>query len=325
MNFKHNTNNPSQCQICLIKQVSQLSADKNNNNNINKSKYYSNRHKCYNKRCQQQQQASCDLLSVENQELISLGPPRIDSNNVEQVNSLSLKIILFLGVHFSCIISMIILCCYLEEINSKYSLNLLVFKLTAHYAKYFIYFLYFLMFSFFILIVSAARFRIQSPLHYFMFAAYTLVMSLFYSYLTLYYFTNLFIEFLSIVLLGLILMSLFCSCQRKFSLVNVPYLPYLYTFGSLSLFLAIYCLIKMNLIKSNITLSVFKPKLSIEFLITVLVGFVYTFYIIFDLQFILGDTILVDYDFLTLAFNLLTKDVIQLAFMFNSFVLSSIK
>ena len=324
MDLNQNENDKSKCQICIIKKVSELSVDKNNNNNNFRSKSRNesrDRHKHYNYK----HQRALDLLSLNNQEIISLEPPRIDPHDIEQANSISLKILITLCFHFVCIISCIICFCYLEEINSKYSLNSFLLKLTNLYPKYLVYLVYFLMFCLFILIVSVARFRMQSPLHFFIFIIYTIIMSLFYSYLTLYHYTNLFVEFFAIVLLSLILLVFFCSCQRKFSLINLPYLPYVYTFTSLIMFLIIYCCIKIYFIQTAISLTIFKQKITFDFILNIVVSFIYIFYILFDLQFILGNTSLIDYDILTLAFNLLTKDIVQLTFIFNSFILSLIK
>lgn len=338
--------NKSNCKLCTLKKTKSeclISKENDNNNNNNCFKSYNKtRHKCYHNFNSSKRHS--DILSMENQELLPLGAPRMHNNyafnneesnsdTFEQINSLSFRILIFLMIHFGFIITTTIFFCYLEEIKSQYAIRSIINKYIDKNAKFIIYFVYFLIFLFFLLMVSISKLKMQLPFQYLIFLIYTLIMSLFYTYLTMFHVTSILIEFFSIILLSLILLSIYCCCQRKYTLINVPYLPYVYSYLSILIFLFIFYLFKISLSVNgfrnvpSITGYSFLTNQEpiIEFVFNIVIAFFYIFYIIFDLQFILNNYSN-DYgcNSLTCALNLLTKDVIQLIFLFNSFILNSI-
>jgi len=125
---------------------------------------------------------------------------------------------------------------------------------------------------------------------------------------------------------------MYCFCQRKLTLINKPIVPYVYAYTGLGLFLAIFYLVKIYL--KSFQFLAYTGETTFEFLTICFISFLYIFYVIFDLQFILsnsqqggggGEEEERELSSITAAFNLLTKDIIQLIFLFNSYILNSIK
>ena len=337
----------NKCKICMLKNSNSACSlshhnksknkNKNNNNNYCFNNLNKGRHKCYSNNHARDDQSSA-VLSMENQELISLSPNRLpiqqqNDYDPEQVNKFTFRILFFLIAHFSSIIIVIVWHSYMEETKSFYSFKAMTSRLSDRNAKYVVYIVYSVIASFFVLMICISRLRIQFPLNYLMFFIYTVIMANFYGYITLYHGTSVFIEFFSIILLTLFLLAMLCLCQRKLSMIDVPFFPYLYSYLSIMLFLLIFYMIKTYLFDSQAN----KPLLvnyfflsngetNFEFIINLFFSFFYIFYIIFDLQLILQEG-LSDFnrDSLTCALNLLTKDVVQLTFLCNSYILNSIK
>ena len=332
----------SKCKICLIKksnsECSIKTTNTNNNNNNNNNNYFNQRyqHKCLHNNNKPNES---NIISIENQELISLNPYKkhdylnnnTNNNDLleEELNNLTFRILFLLMFHFSSIIITILFFCYLEESNSVYSINSILTKLNDKISKFLFIFIYFLIVLFFILMICISKISLRFPLNLLVFLFYTFIISLFYSYLTQHHANGLFIQFFFIILLDLFLVLLFCFCQRKLTLINKPIVPYIYSYLCLIIFLFIFYLVKIYF--KSITYLAYSNETLFEFLAIIFISFLYIFYIIFDLQFILSnyynnnDQNQNNISSITSAFNLITKDIVQLLFLFNSYILNSIK
>ena len=256
LNLKQIVMEINKCKICMLKKTNSacsLSHHKDNNRNNNNNtfcfkSYTKPRHKCiHNHHHNVEGNRSSAVLSMENQELISLSPirqhPAVFTQNdydPDQVNAFTFRILAFLILHFGLIVIAILWHSYLEETRNYFSFKSMISRLNDQNAKYVVYVVYSLISFFFMIMIWVSRLRIQFPLNYFMFFIYTAIMANFYSYATLYHGTSVFIEFFSIILLTLFLLAMLCLCQRKLNMVNNPYLPYPYIYLFVILFLIIF-------------------------------------------------------------------------------------
>jgi hypothetical protein len=331
----------SKCKICLIKKSNSecsIKTTNTNNNNNNNNNYFNQRyqHKCLHNN--NNKPNGSNIISIENQELISLNPYKKhdylhNTNDLleEELNNFAIRILFLLMFHFSSIIITISFFCYLEESNSVYAINSILTKLNDKISKYLFIFIYFLIVFFFILMICVSKISLRFPFNLLVFLFYTFIISLFYSYLTQHHANGLFIQFFFIILLDLFLLLLFCFCQRKLTLINKPIVPYIYSYLCLIIFLFIFYLVKAYF--KSITYLVYSNETLFEFLAIIFISFLYIFYIIFDLQFILSNYYnnnnnnedQNNISSITSAFNLITKDIVQLIFLFNSYILNSIK
>ena len=253
-------------------------------------------------------------------------------------NLMAFKILLALMFHIGFILISILVFSHLESIHSKFSITsilqrFLFYSISVKYSKILFWTMSMVNFLVFLLILIFPKFRSVFPLNCLMFMLYTLNLAIFYSFLTSFYATSFFAKFYALILVGLVFMVIFC-CQNKFTFYSVPYLPYFYVFFCTATFIVTFGLIRFYSIQLKIQIeSEINRKINIlnqsdfvEMIFSVLASFTYLFYILFDLQFILtSKSDSYQHDYLTAAFNLLTRDVMQMIFLMNSFLLSLIK
>ena len=276
----------------------------------------------------------------------------------KQCNLFSLNILKNILIHYLLIFFILVSFKLLKVNKSNYSMQVFlakIFSTSIASSSSIIWCSSGLSLIFFILLILFPKLRSCRPVNFIVFFFYTVSIGLFYSYLMDTYGTDFFLESNLIILISLILLVMFCL-QNKFTLFNVPCLPYAFVYTVLVIFVVIYSVtkiysaeIKVANIGNQIIQTKGKPPPAttrlpvhdsidlrkmfeafnlIEYFVSILISFIYVFYIIFDLQFIL-----VRYDlanelnnsaFLS-AFNLLTKDMLEMFLLLNTFLLNLIK
>ena len=276
----------------------------------------------------------------------------------KQCNLFSLNILKHIFIHYLLIFFILVLFKFLKVNKSNYSMQVFLAKIFNNSivsSTSIIWCSSGLSLTFFILLILCPKLRSCKPVNFIVFFFYTASIGLFYSYLMETYSTDFFLEFNTIVLISLVLLVIFCL-QNKFTLFNVPSLPYVFVYTVLVVFLVIYSVTKIysaqikipnigNQImhargKTSLTTTglpvqdsidlkkMFETFNLIEYFVSVLISFIFVFYVIFDLQFIL-----VRYDYadesnnsaFLSAFNLLTKDMLEMFLLLNTFLLNLIK
>lgn len=258
-------------------------------------------------------------------------------------NQFTLKILRIILIHFSIILFSLILFKYLHLINSQFSIDTYLMKIFLVSSKTILWTLSAIGLAIFIGLVTIPGLRSKEPLNLVTFIVYSVVLAIFYSYLSVYYEINFFVEFHFIVFASVILLVIFCSLQGKFTLFNVPCLPYVYIYSVLFVLIIMFgglrfYMYNLNWVdtskvtgaksaEKNIKYSSKVTFNVVEYICSAFGSFIFIFYLLFDLQFILAANngeCNRDKPFY-LAINLLTKDVIQMFFLFNSFLLNLVK
>ena len=155
-------------------------------------------------------------------------------------NQFTLKILRIILIHYSIILFFLILFKYLHAMNSQFSIDTYLKKVFLVSSKTILWTISGIGLLFFISLIAMPGLRRKEPLNMIIFILYSIVLAVSYSYLSVYYGINFFIEFNFIIFAAVVLLVIFCCLQSKFTLFNVPCLPYFYVYSVLSALLIIY-------------------------------------------------------------------------------------
>lgn len=254
------------------------------------------------------------LLSLNNnhRRKYSYSDVPVDNDSKWASNRETAKTIVVITVHILSIYSMIFLkeITYFSHMFNSFQLILFTYMI------------------FYFLIILFPRLRCERPFNFVTFAIYTILTSMLYSSLLIYLDSIRSIALL--ILTAQFFLILFCSLQSKFTLISRPILPYLYIYSILAgllicIFLVLYYCINYPIISNYLSKSV-KNCENIDYkksILSILTGFLFVFYEIFDLQYALVNDS--NCDFFVIAFNLISVDYFKICLMLLSFLLEFIK